>query len=191
MTDVIIIEKSFLIRFALKKLIQEIADQCLWHEMTDFDELKHISLSTSHPVLIINTRLLPSDYKNQLDEMNFPGLRVVLFCYNTETKHSNEMVVYLNEEGKAMLEKLKSVLALETGKVHNSKILSDRETDVLRCVALGMTNREIADRLFLSTHTVIAHRKNISAKLGIKTIAGFTMYALLNNIIMPNDVTTD
>lgn len=191
MTDVIIIEKSFLIRFALKQLIQEITARCYWHELTGFEELRNIGLNTSQPLLIINTHLLPSNYKILLDKMNFPGLRVVLFSYDAETKYSNEMVIYLDEGGKDILEKLKSVLVQEPGKIHDSKILSERETDVLRCVALGMTNREIADRLFLSTHTVITHRKNISAKLGIKTIAGFTMYALLNNIIMPNDVATD
>jgi DNA-binding CsgD family transcriptional regulator len=65
--------------------------------------------------------------------------------------------------------------------------ISDREKEVLRLVAVGLTNKEIGDKLFISTHTVITHRKNISSKLGIKTIAGLTMYALINHLIVPEE----
>jgi DNA-binding CsgD family transcriptional regulator len=53
-------------------------------------------------------------------------------------------------------------------------------------VALGFTNQQIADKLFISKHTVISHRKNITSKLGIKTVSGLTVYAVLNNLI-PKD----
>lgn len=61
--------------------------------------------------------------------------------------------------------------------------LSAREKEVLVCVAKGMLNKEIADKLNLSIYTVITHRKNITRKIGIKTVAGLTVYALLNNLI--------
>ncbi|MFC2086971.1 response regulator transcription factor [Bacteroidota bacterium] len=64
-----------------------------------------------------------------------------------------------------------------------SSDLSDREKAVVREVALGYTNKEIADRLFISTHTVITHRKNITRKLGIKTVSGITVYAILNKLV--------
>ena len=54
--------------------------------------------------------------------------------------------------------------------------------------ASGLTNREIADQYFISIHTVISHRKNITRKTGIKTIAGLTVYALLNNMISEADL---
>jgi DNA-binding NarL/FixJ family response regulator len=69
----------------------------------------------------------------------------------------------------------------ETNQEEN--ILSEREKDILRLVAQGFTNKEIADKLFLSIHTVATHRKNISNKLGIKSISGLTIYAILNGII--------
>jgi DNA-binding NarL/FixJ family response regulator len=62
-------------------------------------------------------------------------------------------------------------------------ILTEREIEVLRFVALGYTNKVISDELSISAHTVITHRKNITAKLGIKTIAGLTVYSVLNGII--------
>ena len=66
--------------------------------------------------------------------------------------------------------------------------LSEREKEILKNVAIGLTNNEIADKLFISHHTVISHRKNITSKLGIKTISGLTVYALLNNIIKTDDL---
>lgn len=66
--------------------------------------------------------------------------------------------------------------------------LSEREREILVAVARGLTNREIADRYFISIHTVISHRKNITRKTGIKTIAGLTVYALLNNMISETDL---
>ena len=64
-----------------------------------------------------------------------------------------------------------------------SEELSAREKEILVCVAKGMLNKEIADAENISIHTVITHRKNITRKTGIKTVAGLTVYALLNNLI--------
>ena len=64
--------------------------------------------------------------------------------------------------------------------------LSDRETEILKHIAEGFTNKEIADLLFLSTHTIATHRKNIMHKLKISNTAGLVMYAVKENIISPN-----
>ena len=61
--------------------------------------------------------------------------------------------------------------------------LTAREKEILICVAKGMLNKEIADLYGISVYTVITHRKNITRKTGIKSIAGLTIYALLNNLI--------
>ena len=67
-------------------------------------------------------------------------------------------------------------------------VLSAREKEILVCVAQGLLNKEIADRFGLSIYTVITHRKNITRKTGIKTVAGLTVYALLNGLIDMNSV---
>jgi two-component system response regulator NreC len=56
------------------------------------------------------------------------------------------------------------------------------------CVVKGMTNKEIAENLFLSIHTVITHRRNISKKLQIHSAAGLTIYAIVNKLVTLNDV---
>lgn len=67
-------------------------------------------------------------------------------------------------------------------------LLSEREKEIIAEVARGLTNKEIADKLFISIFTVTTHRKNISRKLGIKTIAGLTAYALMNGYIKESDI---
>ena len=69
-----------------------------------------------------------------------------------------------------------------------NKDLSLREVDVLRQVVKGITNKEIADRLNISLNTVLSHRKNITAKLGIKTISGLTFYAIMNGIVSGDEI---
>ena len=61
--------------------------------------------------------------------------------------------------------------------------LSTREKEVLREVVNGLSNKEIADKLNISTHTVISHRKNITRKLDIHSVAGLTIYALVNGLV--------
>jgi DNA-binding NarL/FixJ family response regulator len=61
--------------------------------------------------------------------------------------------------------------------------LSEREKDIVRSVAKGLSNKEIADEHFISIHTVITHRRNISRKLAIHSSAGLTVYAILNKLV--------
>jgi DNA-binding CsgD family transcriptional regulator len=69
--------------------------------------------------------------------------------------------------------------------------LTVREKEVLALVAMGHSNKEIAEKLFISIHTVISHRKNITEKLGIKSISGLTVYAILNRVIDPDNLNAD
>ena len=66
--------------------------------------------------------------------------------------------------------------------------LSQREKEIVSCVAKGLTNKEIAEVLFLSVHTVATHRRNISSKLQIHTPAGLTIYAIINKLVKLEDI---
>ena len=66
--------------------------------------------------------------------------------------------------------------------------LSDREKEIVVGVVKGLTNKQIADQLCLSTHTVITHRRNIAAKLQIHSPAGLTIYAIVNKLVELNEV---
>ena len=75
-------------------------------------------------------------------------------------------------------------LESETGQ----DVLSNREKEIITCVVKGMTNKEIADALFLSAHTVITHRRNIARKLQIHSPAGLTIYAIVNKLVALQDI---
>ena len=57
---------------------------------------------------------------------------------------------------------------------------------MLRLIASGHINKEIADKLAISLNTVLTHRKNITAKLGIKSVSGLTFYAMMNGLVTPH-----
>ena len=71
--------------------------------------------------------------------------------------------------------------------VHAEK-LSSREKEIVRLVAHGLSNKEIADKLCLSFHTITTYRKNISAKLNIHSTAALTIYAILQGIADPKEI---
>lgn len=82
-------------------------------------------------------------------------------------------------EAFASLQQAGSPFGTETAAAH----LSVREKEVLRLIAEGLTAKEIADKLGISANTVVTHRKNMSAKLGIRSVSGLSLYALMNGIL--------
>ncbi len=98
-------------------------------------------------------------------------------------------VINIYDAPPAIIRKLRAVLAgRKDSPKTDSQELSVREKEILVCVAKGMLNKEIADLYNISIYTVITHRKNITRKTGIKTVAGLTVYALLNNLIDANSI---
>ena len=69
------------------------------------------------------------------------------------------------------------------GKVNDAEPLSEREKDVIVALVQGMSNKEIAEHLFISVNTVITHRRNIARKLQIHSPAGLTIYAIVNGLV--------
>lgn len=70
----------------------------------------------------------------------------------------------------------------------NERAISPRELEVLKLIALGLLNKEIADRLNISLNTVLSHRKNITAKLGIKTVSGLIFYCISHGYISADEI---
>jgi len=98
-------------------------------------------------------------------------------------------VINLYDEPSVIVRKLRDSISPEQERREvEAKGLSAREKEILICVAKGMLNKEIADVCNLSIHTVITHRKNITRKTGIKTVAGLVVYALFNNLIDPGSI---
>ena len=70
----------------------------------------------------------------------------------------------------------------------SEKTISPRELEVLKLIALGLLTKEVADRLNISLNTVLSHRKNITAKLGIKTVSGLIFYCISHGYISADEI---
>ncbi|NJK84685.1 MAG: helix-turn-helix transcriptional regulator [Bacteroidales bacterium] len=153
------------------------------------DEFKAESHSSINHIVLINEKYMNDEAQEK--KFRKKSFKTVIIQFSENMHNEDSDFISINDNEEVLYKKLLEFInpnGLAKGNPGDSKILSNREIDILKYVALGLTNKEIADKLFISAHTVITHRKNISAKLGIKTIAGFTVYALLNKIILPEEV---
>lgn len=111
--------------------------------------------------------------------------------YNNEEwlcNHSNVEEVLFVPAIRLMEQKLKNDdvsarISNMITKADSMEPLSEREKEIIVCLAQGMSNKEIANQLFISVNTVITHRRNIFRKLQIHSLAGLTIYAIANNLI--------
>ena len=139
--------------------------------------------SNSYDLFFVSTDLFIIHHDYFLLRKN----KVIVFGYTLSTDHQHAAQPFLNVNANES-DLTEQVYSLLNTSVHqeNSDGLTARETEVLTLVAQGLLNKEIADQLGISLHTVISHRKNIASKLGIKTVSGFTMYAAMNGLISMN-----
>lgn len=105
------------------------------------------------------------------DKLFVPAVKLI-----EQQLKKSEQILYVDDSENEVVDKER----LET--------LSDREKDIIVCVTKGMNNKEIADYLFLSFHTVTTHRRNISNKLQIHTTAGLIIYAIANKLVNIEDI---
>lgn len=96
------------------------------------------------------------------------------------------------KEGKVYTDDyIQSVLAFDKEKAFKDTCselnISEREVEIIVLIAEGFINKEIADRLFLSTHTVNTHRKNIMSKLGVGNAAGVVLFAVKEKLVSPKE----
>jgi DNA-binding NarL/FixJ family response regulator len=85
-----------------------------------------------------------------------------------------------------VLDRLNASTGEETAHGCEPVNISERELEILQLIAEGLTTKQIAERLHLSFHTVMTHRKNMMGKLGLKNTAGLIVYAVRENLISPN-----
>lgn len=190
---IIIAENSYLIRKGLIALLESLDTPLRIHEAADWESTRDLMVRYSVNMIIINPELIP-DAKTELHSLKMSHHIISLMAIDKGNlsdnikKHFDEIISISGNKSELITRLLDFTGHKKPeGEKTNNTGLSIRETDILKLVAKGYTNQEIADQLFISTHTVISHRKNIVSKLGIKTVAGLTVYALLNNLINMDD----
>ncbi len=134
-----------------------------------------VSLQERFAIYIVSSDIFASNLDFFLPKK---GRYIVL----TNESSSRYPMVSKNSDISVICERIAMLIGCQ-GKIDESGSLSSREIEVLKALVSGKTVKEIADCLFISPNTVITHRKNISAKLGIKSISGLSLYALMNGLI--------
>lgn len=155
----------------IREILLDCPDCHVLKEWVDFI----ILIDTVHLTFIQKNKKYLVKGKNSIVGLDFTNLHTYDYSLFDE--------VILKSDGQnSILNKLKKFIAGKDQK-GSSKQLSLREQEILRLVAQGNSNKLIAEKLFISIHTVITHRKHITEKLGIKSISGLTLYAAINNMI--------
>jgi DNA-binding NarL/FixJ family response regulator len=141
-----------------------------------------IDLVLMNPCFVQNVEKQFSQIKNEASDVKW--LALVYGWYDDALMSNFDAKILLTDQPNTILNTLQSCLDEDRSEASsNRQPLSDREVEVLHLLVLGLSNKEIADKLFISTYTVISHRKNISQKTGIKSVSGLTIYAVVKGII--------
>jgi len=189
--QIVIASKHCLISTGIQAFIGMMGMNVHYIEFTGIDNVLTKNNNSDY-FLFLHHNLLELPKKDHFKKIlaTYKGKIMVLGSNNMDIGFHQHIILPSDDE-LAVLNKVEQFFSKKNCKseVHQSDVLSSREIEVLKEVALGYSNKEIAERLFISINTVITHRKNITEKLGIKTISGLTVYALMNNLINPKDVT--
>ena len=187
---ILLIIPSAVVARGLEQVFSELGEFSVTGNLTD---LSHGALarikSFDADVLIVDPSVFDVETRQHARNLiaeytDIPVVAMLTSLQSEDSLRQYDAIIDLYEAPSNIIFKVRSALesARETALTEGEE-LSAREKDILVCVAKGMLNKEIADLYNISIYTVITHRKNITRKTGIKTVAGLAVYALLNNLI--------
>ena len=191
---IIICEASEIITHGLYEIFQGMSGFDVVMRLDSPESLSEKLLVSDANILIINPLLLGFNGQNMVSQWVKENPQLVCIAlvttYMDESALKNfDGVIGINDSKLKIINKLNQIAQnSDRNEKPDDVELSKREIDVLVAVAKGLMNKEIADQMNISIHTVISHRKNITRKTGIKSVSGRTVYALLNNLIDETEV---
>lgn len=194
--NIVLVESAYLLSAGFENLLSEFPGLFL---MAHFDgsENKLAAKITHHKpdMVVIDPQCFKEGLLSLLNQLQLINNNIIigLITNSTPDNIKSHFRYCLNiEYGKhEALESFKFIVGDKLNLKASDKsasTLSDREQTIVKQVVSGYTNQQIADKLFLSIHTVNTHRKNITNKLGIKTVSGLTVYAIMNKIVDIHDI---
>lgn len=193
---VVIAEMSALTRLGITSVLKNMDSPMSIREISQPGRWLHALHKGSTTLVVLSSSFMNACSREHFDVLFLKDTTIArVLIHDTVLRHTDihnfDEIITPDDSEKDICRKLeKQVAALSKShfSVARAEEISEREKEVLRLVALGMTNKEIAEKLYISSHTVITHRKNITSKLGIKTIAGLTVYAVIHKLIAPEAV---
>jgi len=190
--NILLIEPSSIIAVGIENLLNQLSavnfhtcKNIPEHDADCFIKNTNWDIVIINPVVINNCPNLKKNLHKQFKNANLIAL--LTNVYDRSFCDMFQECIYLNDDKKTILNIFRKYTQQNTSKLQDSNILSVRETEVLKLLIRGDSIKEIADTLHISNHTALSHRRNISDKLRIKSVAAMAIYAVAAKIIDPNE----
>lgn len=185
---IVLVEPSLILRSGMSYVLRRLTTfDVQVVETGEPEQLEELIAEAAPDVLIINPSLTDEE---MLRELQQKSLRLIAFqsaLADARLMQRFDAVVSIYDTAEQIKEKLLQLHGSEAGgKEHDA--LSAREREIVVYVVKGMTNKQIAEKLCLSLHTVITHRRNIAGKLQIHSPAGLTIYAIVNKLVELSEI---
>ncbi len=192
-SHIAIIVQSKIIYEGLHSVISQSELDASIFKVESLDDLEQVIHTRTVDVLIINPILIANrerdvkKLRKKHPNLSIVGINTGLIDQSVMSMLDNSFTLF--DAVPQVIEKLQKAADENDPKsAGNTENLTDREIDVLTKLVHGLSNKEIAESLNISIHTVITHRKNIASKTGIRSQSGLTIYAISKKIIDLEDV---
>lgn len=189
---IVIAENSLILRSGISAVLKRLSDYTFSiNEVSNMDAFMLFSRLHRPEIAIINPLFLGgvsiANYKR--DNPDTKVVALVSGYFDNKTLVDFDGSISIFDDLDTVNDTISSVLHIEEDDDNiETEQLSQREKEIIGCVVKGLTNKAIAEKLSISIHTVITHRRNISKKLQIHSSAGLAIYAIVNKIVEIQDI---
>lgn len=185
-------ESSVIVRSGLVSVLKRLPDmEVEVVEVTSKDGIRHCMEMHTPQILIVNPQLegwFDVDAFRQCYKQDVKLVSLLCSMVDSSQLKGYDERVTLFDDMASLEKKITELLNIADEEEPDRDALSQREKEIVGCIVRGMTNKEIAEKLFISVHTVMTHRKNITRKLQIHSAAGLTIYAIVNKLVELSEV---
>lgn len=186
-------ETSMIVRSGLVAVLKRLPDLNVQTvEINSKEGLQHCMEAHQPEILIVNPQFEGwfdlEAFKQQYARQDMKIVSLICTVVDANQLKGYDESINLFDDLDAVAHKISTLMNVNEEEDSDQNSLSQREKEIIGCVVRGMTNKEIAEQLFISVHTVITHRRNITRKLQIHSAAGLTIYAIVNKLVELSEV---
>lgn len=190
---VAVADTSIIVRSGLVAVLKRLPDLNIQTiEVTSKEGLQHCMEAHCPDILIVSPLFegwfVLDSFKQIYGQQELKVVALVSVVMDANQLRGYDEQINLFDDVDKLTQKIASLMNVAADDENELDALSQREKEIIGCIVRGMTNKEIAEKLFISVHTVITHRRNITRKLQIHSAAGLTIYAIVNKLVELGEV---
>ncbi|MBO5863153.1 MAG: response regulator transcription factor [Paludibacteraceae bacterium] len=186
-----IVEPSVIIRNGIVSVLKRLNLDIDIVEISDMPQLQSLLEKHNPDVVIIDPTQIGMISLQHIKE-NLSGSKKFIALQSNLADASAlkgyDEFISLYDSAEQIKAKVESIISENKQDDSDKQELSQREKEIVSCIVKGLTNKQIAEVLHLSVHTVMTHRRNISGKLQIHSSAGLAIYAIVNKLVSLDEI---